>query len=339
MGKLMDFSKWAEKWWQENDKTKDKVTTSDIDFLGLRLRKAIDAVFGFEDCKKVESMYDNVEINDIFPDMVMPLNQEDEKNNRSVLAAVQKMSEEEWPEKERPSYYTEKVARIKTLEKAKEATTNHLAKLAKAAPNDVKASEKRERANGAIEAKEDEIKNLKAKLVKVPFGKEPIFEKVGEMEGELFDFLLKNIGRGGSVTPYSYVDIQRGYWEKVDINDRKVLFKLVRELCEKKGWHISFGFGDFLNNQFDLEEFSQKIYLPQIYRCKVKADILSGCFANMTDIELLEGNDQFLSELHIFMDIDKKLDKLLEKTETIYSPFIDRYIESKTEDFISKDNQ
>ena len=89
----MDFRQWAEEWLRQNDTVKSEVTKSDIDFLGLRLRKVIDAIFGFEDCEKVKSMYDNVEINDIFPDMVLPLDQADEENNWSVLAAVKKMPE------------------------------------------------------------------------------------------------------------------------------------------------------------------------------------------------------------------------------------------------------
>lgn len=322
MEKTISFKEWATKWWQENDKTKSKVTKNDVDELGRRLRKAIDAVFGFENHEKVNEMYDDVELNDIYPDMVAPLVLEDEQQNLSVLAEVERM-----PKEERPNYTGKKIDRIKALKKEKKEAAVRCNVLAKKPDNDQIALERKTKINDKIERIEKDIENLKTKLVKCPLGKTPILEVVGETEGRLYDFFLKKIGRGGSVTPYSYADIQNGYWEKVDIDDRCELYELVKELCEKEEWHIAFGFGNYLNTQFDLYKFSQKIFMPQIYRCKEKADMLSKYLGDMTAIEMFEGNDEFLSKLDRFNGIEKRLDILLEETESIHTPFMDKYIE------------
>lgn len=323
MEKTISFKEWATKWWQENGKENNNVTKNDVDELGRRLRKAIYAVFDVEDHEKVNDMHDYVEINDIYPDMVTPLVLDEEQFNLSVLAAVEHM-----PKEERPEYTRKKIERIKALEKEKKAALVRLDKLAKVSDNDKMTSERREKLNDKIERIEKDIENLKAKLVKCPLGKTPFFEVVGETEGKLYDFFLEKIGRGGSVTPYSYADIQNGYWEKVDIDDRCELFKLVKELCEKEEWHIAFGVGNYLNTQYDLNEFCVKIFMPQIYRCKEKADMLSNHFGDMTDIEMFEGNDEFLSKFDRFNDIEKRLDILLEETENIRTSFMDKRIES-----------
>ena len=65
MENTISFKEWAEKWWQENYE-KDKVTINDIEEVGRRLRKAIYAVFNYDDQEKVNDMYDEIEINDIF---------------------------------------------------------------------------------------------------------------------------------------------------------------------------------------------------------------------------------------------------------------------------------
>lgn len=320
MENTISFREWATKWWQENGKENNNVTKNDVDELGRRLRKAIDAVFGFEDHEKVNDMYDVVEINDIYPDMVTPLDLDDEQLNLSVLAAVEHM-----PKEERPEDIGEKIDRIKALEKEKKAVVVRRDKLAKAPDNDIKASERRGKLDIKIERIEKDTENLKAKLVKCPLGKTPIFEVVGETEGKLYGFFLEKIGRGGSVTPYSYADIQNGYWEKVDIDDRCELFKLVKELCEKEEWHIAFGFGNYLNTQFDLTKFCMKIFMPQIYRCKEKADMLSNYFEDMTDVEMFEGNDEFLSKIERYSDIEKRLDILLEETEDIHKTYTESW--------------
>lgn len=310
----MSFREWAKRWYQENGRAEEEITKSDTDFLGCRLRKAIYAVFGFGDSEKVTSMYEKVEINDLYPDMVTPLGVEDEEYNLSVLVAVESM-----PREKRPEYTQGKLDRIRTLEKQKKATTSHRNNLAEMAQKDHLAQEKCKTGNINIEGKEGEIKRLKEGLQKNPLGRTPMFEEVGETEGELFDFLLKKIGRGGKTGLYSYGDIQKGYWEKVKMEDRRDLLELVNTLCEEKGWHIAFGFGDFLNNNniyhpFDLEKFAKKLFVPQICRCQEKIDDLFAYFSNIMDNEVLIANDdQILTELDKFTDIDKQLEEVLKK--------------------------
>ena len=253
MENTISFKEWAEKWWQENYE-KDKVTINDIEEVGRRLRKAIYAVFDYDDQEKVNDMYDEIEINDIFPDTVMPLGLEGEQYNLSVLAAVERMPDEECPE-----YVKRKIARIKELMAEKEATIKSRDKLAKVLAKDAKARERWIKKCDKIKRIDKEIENLKAKLLKKPLGKAPIFEVVGETEGRLYSFLLEKIGGANSIIrhPYSYADIQNGYWEKVHINDRCELYGLVKELCEKEEWHIALGYGKFLKKEFDLCEFGR----------------------------------------------------------------------------------
>ena len=183
-----------------------------------------------------------------------------------------------------------------------------------------------------------EIENLKAKLLKNPLGKAPIFEVVGETEGRLYNFLLEKIGGANSIIPhpYSYADIQNGYWEKVDINDRCELYGLVKELCEDGERHIALYYGKFSNEQFDLCKFRKKIFLPQMYRCKVKAEALLDCFGDVADIEMLEGNGEFLNKLDIFEGMEKRLDSLLKETEDIHTPSMEKEdIESWLSDILA----
>lgn len=59
--------------------------------------------------------------------------------------------------------------------------------------------------------------------------------------------------------------------------------------------------------------------MPQIYRCKEKVDKLSGYFENMITEKIFIDNDEFLSKLNIFNDIDRQLDILLKEAEDIHN--------------------
>ncbi|MCI9571274.1 MAG: hypothetical protein HFH97_01485 [Lachnospiraceae bacterium] len=337
MENTISFKKWAEKWWQENYK-KEKVTINDIEEVGRRLRKAIYAVFGFGNQEEVNDMYDEIEINDILPNTVRPLGLEGEQYNLSVLSAVEGMPDEGWPE-----HVKGRIARIKELMAEKEATIKSRDKLAKVLDGAKEKEKEIERERwikkcDKIERIDKEIENLKAKLLKNPLGKAPIFEVVGETEGRLYNFLLEKIGGANSIIPhpYSYADIQNGYWEKVDINDRCELYGLVKELCEDGERHIALYYGKFSNEQFDLCKFRKKIFLPQMYRCKVKAEALLDCFGDVADIEMLEGNGEFLNKLDIFEGMEKRLDSLLKETEDIHTPSMEKEdIESWLSDILA----